>query len=294
MNELSALPARGKAPASVNVLRRWIGEAARRIRTDEARIQRRIANYVVLAMLGRVRDERGDPLFLVKGGAMLELRLGLAARASADLDTLFRGRRDDFLHALDGALEGGWRDFSAGRTEAEEIEVPGMVLRPLRVDLKLQYLTRSFATVPLEISAAEGSAGDELEEVCPDSLAFFGLQEPERVPCLSLRYQIAQKLHAATTPSTDAHPNLRVHDVVDLLLLRRLSSEEELPRIRGACVDIFEARALQPWPPILVAHPHWVGPYQRLAEELSVPARSISEAVHAVNEMVERIDASTL
>lgn len=167
-----------------------------------------------------------------------------------------------------------------------------MILRPRRVDVKLQYLTRSFATVQLEISANEGSAGDEFEEARLDSLRFFGLQGPGRVPCLSLRYQITQKLHAVSVPSTDARPNLRVHDVVDLVLLDGALPDGDLPRARAARVEIFRARALQPWPPIVVAHPHWVRPYERLVEELSVPLRSLREAVQAVNEMVERLDGS--
>lgn len=159
MGELAALPLRDKAPASVNVLRRWITEAARQVGTDEARIQRRIANLVVIAMLNRAQDERGDPLFLVKGDALLELRLGLAARASADLDTLFRGRLEDFLQALDDVLDRGWSGFSARRTEVEEIEVPGVALPPRRVGVKLRYLTRSFATVQLEIRVGLSGEG---------------------------------------------------------------------------------------------------------------------------------------
>lgn len=33
----------------------------------------------------------GKPRFLIKGGAYIELRLGMRARATKDVDTLFRG-----------------------------------------------------------------------------------------------------------------------------------------------------------------------------------------------------------
>lgn len=37
---------------------------------------------ILSAVLDRVRDEDGDPLFALKGGGPMELRLGLTARAS--------------------------------------------------------------------------------------------------------------------------------------------------------------------------------------------------------------------
>ena len=42
--------------------------------------------------------------FLLKGGAYLELRLGLRSRATKDLDALVRGDFDEFAETLDAAL----------------------------------------------------------------------------------------------------------------------------------------------------------------------------------------------
>ena len=56
------------------------------------------------AVLDRVRDEDGEPLFTLKGGAAMELRLGLNARASKDYDAAFRDRAEGMLDALDEAL----------------------------------------------------------------------------------------------------------------------------------------------------------------------------------------------
>ena len=50
------------------------------------RYQRWINTHIISAVLDRVRDEDGEPLFTLKGGAAMELRLGINARASKDHD----------------------------------------------------------------------------------------------------------------------------------------------------------------------------------------------------------------
>ncbi len=45
---------------------------------------------VISAVLARIVDDEGLPLFLLKGGVAMELRVGLQARTSKDYDTAFR------------------------------------------------------------------------------------------------------------------------------------------------------------------------------------------------------------
>lgn len=52
--------------------------------------------------LSRLSDDAGKPLFLIKGGVSLEMRLRLRARATKDFDTTFRGQRNDALAAIEG------------------------------------------------------------------------------------------------------------------------------------------------------------------------------------------------
>jgi Nucleotidyl transferase AbiEii toxin, Type IV TA system len=83
------------------------------------------------------------------------------------------------------------------------------------------------------------------------------LEGLEQLPFMPLRYQIAQKLHACSEPSTDEHPNGRARDLVDLDLIEELSvTEDDLPSIRDACVEIFESRQKH-GPPKIVAAPGW-------------------------------------
>jgi hypothetical protein len=53
------------------------------------------------------------------------------------------------------------------------------------------------------------------------SVSQFGLESPERIAVMAVRYQIAQKLHAVTERPSD-HENARYWDLIDLLLLRDL------------------------------------------------------------------------
>jgi hypothetical protein len=73
-------------------------------------------------------------------------------------------------------------------------------------------------------------------------LAHFGIPSPSGLAGIALRYQIAQKLHACTdshAPPEDS--NDRVRDVVDLVLLHELVTDEGqlgLADRRQACVHL--------------------------------------------------------
>jgi hypothetical protein len=76
---------------------------------------------VVAGALDRARDENDDPVFVLEGGAALELRPGLRARATKDFDTTYRHAVEEMVERLDGALRHGHGDFTATRTEPEPI-----------------------------------------------------------------------------------------------------------------------------------------------------------------------------
>jgi hypothetical protein len=121
----------------------------------------------------------------------------------------------------------------------------------------------------------------------------FGLAGPERVACLGLRYQIAQKIHACTEPPLPGRSeNLRVHDLIDLLLLREMVPGDGWPAVRRACVDTFEVRSAHAWPPKLVIHPSWPQTFATLAAELDFAIADVEDAARQVREMIHRIDCA--
>jgi hypothetical protein len=73
-----------KPAHSVNVLHKWIASYAQETGQLPERVIRQVSYMVAAQALERARDEQGARLFLIKGGVMIELRLGLRARATKD------------------------------------------------------------------------------------------------------------------------------------------------------------------------------------------------------------------
>ena len=289
-------------PRTKQAIDKWIHDAERELGIGVRRLGWMVASGVVAAAIQRVRHTDGLPRFLIKGGAYLELRLGLRARATKDVDTLFRGNFDDSIDVLDEALAEPFDGITFKRTEPEEINVPGRVVKPRRFDILLRLRGKTWRHITLEVSADEGGAGAAADQFRPPSLAHFGLGTPEMTAALVMDYQVAQKLHACTDPHTEEHPNDRVRDVVDLHLLKSAFYDEghDLHSLATACRSLFAARAEEArqtgqvtprlWPPEIVAHPPWRVDYSTYAEEVEL-SLSLDEAVLAINKWIEEIDA---
>ncbi len=147
---------------------------------------------------------------------------------------------------------------------------------------------RSWATLRLDVAAPDSRSIDG-EFVPAIPLDEFGIAGPEAIPCLSLRYQIAQKLHAVTErfPSGD---NERFRDLIDLIICRDLV--ERMDEVKKACRDTFAARGKHTWPPELVVPDIWTEPYSALAEEMDFPIAAVEEAAAEVRELITAIDAA--
>lgn len=71
------------------------------------------------------------------------------------------------------------------------------------------------------------------------------------MPCLSVRSQIAQKLHACIEVFEAGPANARFRDLIDVLLLRELLNPDDLLHVRAACVETFTLRDKHTWPSAL-------------------------------------------
>ena len=150
------------------------------------------------------------------------------------------------LDALEEAFEHPYGGFSFRRKgEVEDIRDTGS----RRLAIQVEFAGSSWQTLQLEVARPE-AAEVELVPVAI-SIADFRLDGPSRVACLSLRFQIAQKLHAVTERPEDRE-NLRFWDLIDLILLRELLDEGGLGAVREACVTTFAIRGTHAWPPELV------------------------------------------
>ncbi len=243
---------------------------------------------VVAAMLDEARHaDDGEPLFLVKGGVAMELRVDAGARATKDLDTAFRASMEAVADHLDPALQTGHDDFTATRTELEPVKDTGSV----RCDIKLAYRGKSVITVKMEAAAVEGRMGDEIDYLPAKSLDHVGLTGPDTVPCVAVRWQIAQKLHACTEVF-DQGENDRFRGLVDLQLLAELVADEEWADVKAACLEVFDGRAKHPWPPEVAVYEPWEPGYRALAEETGFSVVDVGEAAVAVRRLIDRIDRS--
>lgn len=283
---------RDRQPGDRSHLQRWLTEWAAAEGVPAGRLQRRVSVLVVSAMLDHLRDVAGHHRFVAKGGAALEMRFGSRARTSKDFDALYRGALENAVAEVDAAVATEWYGFVGRVTRATRVEVPGLRDQPVRFEVKLSFKGKPFGTVPMEVAAPEGDALHRVDTV-EVTLDPVGLPAPPTVSCLSVRYQIAQKLHACTDPLDGQRPNDRAHDLADLILLEELVDDEGLVEVRSACVDVFTIRDRHPWPPALVAPPHWPVLWEAIVEENRFPVVALDDAIDRVRTLIRRIDAAT-
>lgn len=283
---MADFPVKRKPPHNVSVLERWLTEASKETGVAAGRLRRWLGFMVVAAMLDEARHaDDGEPLFLIKGGVAMELRVDTGARATKDLDTAFRASMEAVADHLDPALRAGHGDFTATRTELEPVKDTGSV----RCDIKLAYRGKSIITVKMEVAAVEGGMGDEIDHVPAKPLDHVGLTGQETVPCIAVRWQMAQKLHACTEVFGDGE-NDRFRDLIDLQLLEELVSDDEWPDVKQACLEVFGGRGKHPWPPAVTVYDSWTAGYGALAEEIGFSVVDVHEAAAAVSRLIKRID----
>ena len=283
------------SPSNLRALRDRLTAAAKREGVVFGRLQQHVGVLVVTQFMAELTDEHGEPLLLVKGGASLELRRGIPeSRTSKDLDAVIRGDIETVHDRLVEEGAAGWEGFTAVFTPPAEFDVPGLSAHPHRFTGKLIYQGRPFVSVPIEVSPVEAGNADGYDKVTSEALALVGLPISASVPCMTLPWQIAQKIHACTDPVEEPRTNDRAHDLVDLQLLEALLVDEPLVETRSACVAVFGARAKHDWAPTVVAPPHWGPIYARALEGLDQLglARTVEEATERVQALVDRVEAS--
>lgn len=282
-------------PPNLRSLRDRLTQAAQRQGVVFGRLQRHVAMIVVAQFAATLMDDDGAPLLLVKGGSSMELRRGIPdSRTSKDFDTVARRDIEEVHEQLAEVGETGWEGFTAIFTVPEEIDVPGMPVKPRRFTAKLNYRGKPFASVPIEVSTVEAGNADQFDTLTSDALGLVGVAAAVSVPCMTIPWQIAQKLHAVTAELEAPKVNDRAHDLVDLQLLEGLLPDAGLSATRSACIAVFEGRAQQPWPPNVAALPHWSPIYSGAMEGLDhlELAGTVEAAVDDVRRFVERIDGT--
>ena len=266
--------------------RRNLDIAIDRLCTDSGeepgRIKRLLASVIVGQML---------PDGAAKGGNALKIRFGKdVTRFSRDLDTARISSLDDCISKLEDSLAKGWCGFSGTVVPREPASPKGVpaayIMRPF--EIKLSYNGKSWMTLPLEVGHNE--IGDAEH---PDMISSFeasamlkelGFPEPKPIPCMRLEHQIAQKLHAVSSPGSE-----RAHDLIDLQIAVS-NGEVDYSKARTTCIRLFAYRAEQKWPPIILKGRNWDSLYASQAEGLDV-LPTVEKAVAWANDLITRIDS---
>ena len=292
------LPDKKRPLPSVRALEKWLNDAERDTGVAPKRLGWLVASTIVVAALQRALGDDRQPVFLVKGGVYIEYHLGLRARTTTDVDTLFRGSLAEFEQRLDEALAQPWGPFQLVRTEIEVIDAPKLV-KPRRLWVQLLAKGRVWRRIKVEVSFPEGKSAETMMPVPAPNIGFFGLQTPDQLLGMAMDYQVAQKFHAASDLDEEGYENQRVHDILDLLLVRdAFYPGKPSVSLKAACLDTFTYRAeearqlgrpVREWPPVFHINDYWRRAYPPLAEELGITF-TIDEAVAVISAWVDEID----
>lgn len=275
-------------PPNLRSLEARLRNLARECELPEGRLRRLIAITAIGQLLARTGAA------VVKGASNIEVRIGTrGARVSSDLDMVRRQTLEDFRDRIAEALRAGWDAFTGTLIDEGEIRIPAQgVYRPHRFRAKLQFHGRDFGTVVIEVAPEEAGAVQLVDPVAvSDAEVWFtqlGLSVPGPIPTLPLEHQIAQKLHACTSPDADEWINDRAHDLIDLQLALRVY-KGSLAEIREVAVRLFAARRQHAWPPVITGREGWAMRYAAEAQGLNVH-ENLDEAVAWANQLVAQIE----
>jgi hypothetical protein len=261
-------------------LEKTLARVAREQGLAQERLRRWVSFLALCGVLERAVHEGVLDNYYLKGGVAMELRFAEGARATKDVDIGLAGERAERLQTFRGALALGFDEFS--------FQLKGKPLSmdnadAVRLELGVQYRTRAWQTIDVDLGPAGSGAVDFVEPTIP-GLSAMGLRIPSPVRCLSLSEQIAQKLHACTGPYSKG----RASDVLAILLIDLLG-KMDAKVVRAAAERVFAQRATHSFPPEIRLPEEWEAELEALAIELGYPGTSAAEIERRFRNCVEQI-----
>jgi hypothetical protein len=189
---LAGLPDKDRPSPSARALNQWVRDAVKATGEPERRLGWMLASTVVVAALQRALGPDGNPLWLAKGGVYIQLRLGQGARATQDVDTLFRGTVDQFEQALTDVLAEPWGPFALQVLDLEIIEGARRIAKPRRFEVRLMVKGAVWRKVRVDVSFPEGAISERVELAPAPPVGFFGVAAPEHLVGIALDYHGAE------------------------------------------------------------------------------------------------------
>ncbi|MCL2784310.1 MAG: nucleotidyl transferase AbiEii/AbiGii toxin family protein [Propionibacteriaceae bacterium] len=259
------------------VLNQRINAAARNGGVSVQRFRNRIAFQRMLARLAV------DPSWVLKGGFSLEMRLGLAARATKDLD-LWRlsSATSDPLEIQDMLQDALDRDMMDGFTFQvglpSHVDIQDAEPSTWRVNVKTQFHRSLFASTRIDIVTTDTVDNDETEPLTVEP-ALSDVGVPFMIRAINLDRHAAEKYHACVRVYANDRPSTRVKDLVDLVLLIE-GDWLHKPQLGAALVRVFQERNNAEPPSKLPDQPpqDWQTTYRKEAADTGV---TVSDALEA-------------
>lgn len=186
-------------------LEKILARVAREPGLDQERLRRWVSFLALCGVLEQAVELGIIDTYYLKGGVAIELRFASAARTTKDFDLGLVGNRTERIRKLEGLLKLGFDAFTFRlKPGIHQMEMADTV----RVEVAVQYKTRSWQTVEIDLGPGEAN---EVDLVAPavTGVAEMGLPVTPHVRCISIHEQVAQKLHASTGP----HREDRARDV---------------------------------------------------------------------------------
>lgn len=235
-------------------------------------------------------QKKPDSPWVVKGGFALELRLGMQARMTKDLDLgvdvgYFGGQIESSIDVaeklredLGKAMDDGFTFQVPGRGE-HALPVPGVQAYRFTVEARLDG--REFETIKVDIGI-----GDPLippfEELNGSDLLFFADIPVVTIRATSRAQHLAEKVHALTRPFDD-RVNTRVKDLADIMLLMNLGLPDP-SAVMTAVTEVFGARKSHDIPRTIQNAPStWGNSFAVMAKELNIAEVTTDQATARLN-----------
>jgi predicted nucleotidyltransferase component of viral defense system len=267
-------------PQPAERLEKRLARVAREQGLEQERLRRWVSFLALCGVLERALQEQILDSYFLKGGVALELRFATRARATKDLDLGLEGPRGRRVDLFQRAIDLGFDEFSFRlKAQTRDMEQADTV----RVNVAVAYRTRAWQTIEIDLGPASGQMVDLIEPQVA-GLAELGLPVTSPVRCLSLAEQVAQKLHACTSP----HAAGRARDILDILLVEMLQGLDYF-RAADAAKRVFAARATHSFPPQFTMPAEWRPEVEALAAQLGFAETRAAAIEERFREVVLRI-----
>jgi predicted nucleotidyltransferase component of viral defense system len=260
-------------------LERRLARVAREEGLDQERLRRWVSFLALCGALEAALQQGLLDSYYLKGGVAMELRFAQYARATKDVDLGIEGTRATRLQKLSEVLDLGFDEFTFRvKAKVRHMDQADTV----RVEVAIQYRTRGWQTVDVDLGPASTGQVDLIEPRV-QGLAELGIPVPSPVRCLGIADQVAQKLHACTDPAATG----RARDVLDILLIDALGQIDYAETTRAAR-RVFEERATHAFPPEFVMPPEWRPELEALAADLDFPLKTSAAIERRFLEVIQK------